>query len=63
MKIAKKTQMSLLSFITMIADGLVRSGKLTEPTSVGRPNKRKASDSPSPIVRKQQYFAVPCADV
>ena len=60
MNVPRKQQLMLLKFITNIADSLVKGGKV--PTSAGRPRKRRATDTPSPIARKQPAV-VPCEDV
>lgn len=60
MNVPDKHQLSLLKFTIRIAEGLLRGGKV--PNSVGRPRKRKATDTPSPTSRKQAA-AVPCEDV
>ena len=49
-----------LRFTSTIAESLVKSGKVTN--NVGRPRKRKATDTLSPTSRKQPA-AVPCEDV
>ena len=60
MNVPKQRQLCLLKFTSTIAESLVKSGKVTN--DVGRPRKRKATDTPSPISRKQPA-AVPCEDV
>lgn len=59
LNVPKKQQLTLLKFITTIAQSLVNAGKI--PNSVGRPRKRKASGTPSPVSRKQPA-PVPCDD-
>ena len=60
LKVPENQQTKLLEFICTIAESLVRSGKTTK--DVGRPKKRRASDTPSPAPRKQPT-AMPCEDV
>ena len=59
MNVPERQHVSLLKFISAIADGLVRGGKVKN--DVGRPRKRRATDTP-PVPRKQPA-AVPCDDV
>ena len=57
--VPKKQLLTLLKFITTIAQSLVNAGKV--PNSVGRPRKRKTSGTPSPVPIKQPA-PVPCND-
>ena len=50
MNVSKKQQLSLLKFTSAIAHGLANAAKVPH---VGRPGKRRASDTPSSVPRKQ----------
>ena len=61
-RIPKKSQMSLLKFMSSIALALTKSGTIETPRSVGRP-RSSGDDNPQSVKKRKVSTAVPIGDI